>query len=55
LKAWSDLSVPVFPPGWSWHLTFGLRTQTLAGCQGFNGPFPSAFLDKKCIKELTQR
>jgi len=21
-----------------------------AGCQGFIGPFPSAFLDKRCIK-----
>jgi hypothetical protein len=21
-----------------------------AGCQGFIGPFPSAFLDKRCVK-----
>jgi len=22
------------------------------GCQGFNGPLPSAFLDKRCVKNL---
>ena len=26
-----------------------------AGCQGFIGPFPSAFLDKRYFKELQQR
>ena len=26
-----------------------------AGCQGFIGPYPSAFLDKQSIKELQQR
>jgi len=26
-----------------------------AGCQGFCGPLPSAFLDKYCFKELAQR
>ena len=26
-----------------------------AGCQGFIGPLPSAFLDKCCLKELAQR
>jgi len=25
------------------------------GCQGFNGPLPSAFLDKYLFKELLQR
>jgi hypothetical protein len=24
--------------------------QADAGCQGFFGPFPSAFLDKRCVK-----
>jgi len=34
----------IFPPkcGWMWHLVPKCRT----GCQGFKGPFPSAFLDK---------
>jgi hypothetical protein len=27
---------------------------SVTGCQGFTGPLPSAFLDKKC-KELEQR
>jgi hypothetical protein len=27
---------------------------SVTGCQGFTGPLPSAFLDKKC-KELAQR
>jgi hypothetical protein len=55
-KPVSDLSVPIFPSGWSWHLTFYQRRKQriamliVAGCQGFNGPFPSAFLDKRCCK-----
>ena len=39
--------------GWSWHLTRLRRSRNIrnlrvrgAGCQGFNGPYPSAFLDK---------
>ena len=42
------LICPDSPSGWSWHLTatFGAG----AGCQGFFGPFPSAFLDKRCCK-----
>jgi hypothetical protein len=27
-----------------------LKLQANAGCQGFFGPFPSAFLDKRCCK-----
>jgi hypothetical protein len=26
------------------------ETHTTAGCQGFIGPLPSAFLDKRCLK-----
>jgi len=32
--------------GWSWHLTSYCSHET--GCQGVIGPFPSAFLDKRC-------
>jgi hypothetical protein len=29
-------------------------TQTTAGCQGFIGPLPSAFLDKRCLKNWSK-
>jgi hypothetical protein len=48
-KLGSDLSVPP-AAGWNWHLAPLSR----AGCQGFTGPLPSAFLDKQ-VKELRQR
>jgi hypothetical protein len=28
----------------------GYISNQRAGCQGFIGPFPSAFLDKRCVK-----
>jgi hypothetical protein len=31
--------------GWSWHLA-NVLYENAAGCQGFKGPYPSAFLDK---------
>jgi hypothetical protein len=50
-KLGSDLSVPsrLNRDGWNWHLAF--RICEKAGCQGFTGPLPSAFLDKQ-VKEL---
>ena len=57
LSAFSDLSFPSHiqhaQKRWSWHLINCMIVCTI-GCQGFFGPFPSAFLDKKS-KELAQR
>jgi hypothetical protein len=47
----SDLSIPL-------RAGFGTLLPAVkrkTGCQGFIGPFPSAFLDKRCSKELMQR
>lgn len=37
------LIFPAFFAGWNWHHFY---PDGLDGCQGFIGPFPSAFLDK---------
>jgi hypothetical protein len=50
LSSWDLTYLSRFSSGWSWHLTFRLRRKLNAGCQGFFGPFPSAFLDKRCCK-----
>jgi len=44
---WSDLSVSNLHWSWTWHL---IALVSVTGCQGFIGPFPSAFLDKRCVK-----
>jgi len=50
VKPGSDLSVPIFHRDGVGTL-LSVREcdpRTSAGCQGFFGPFPSAFLDKRC-------
>src|SRR5579859_472371 len=52
VKPGSDLSVPIFHRDGVGTL-LSVREcdpRTSAGCQGFFGPFPSAFLDKRCSK-----
>jgi len=44
LERW--LIYPRFPHGWNWHLSQNCGDTILVGCQGFIGPYPSAFLDK---------
>jgi hypothetical protein len=44
----ADLSTPILP-GWNWHLAQSDKIG-MAGCQGFIGPYPSAFLDKHLFK-----
>jgi hypothetical protein len=51
-KADSNLSFPDLRRGWIWHL---VPIETGTGCQGFIGPLPSAFLDKRNFKERAQR
>jgi hypothetical protein len=50
VKPGSDLSVPIFHRDGVGTLLSVCDIQTSAGCQGFFGPFPSAFLDKRCVK-----
>jgi len=53
IKLGSDLSVPIFHRdgvGTLLSACYLLRDAASAGCQGFFGPFPSAFLDKRCNK-----
>jgi len=39
-------------PGWSWHHTSDCNDTNAGGCQGFAGPYPSAFLDKHVPDDL---
>jgi hypothetical protein len=48
IKLGSDLSVPIFHRDGVGTLLSAYSAS--AGCQGFIGPFPSAFLDKRCVK-----
>src|SRR5580658_9267503 len=53
IKLVSDLSVPIFHRDGVGTLLSACnlaRYTASAGCQGFFGPFPSAFLDKRCCK-----
>lgn len=49
---YTSVVVNAIEPRWSWHLTQAVIYLLLpcAGCQGVIGPFPSAFLDKRCLK-----